>query len=311
MGFDLSSVGGSIRDALTNPSAAVAGGLGAAAGAAIGKLTGIGTQAGAIAGGIAGAAGLLNPAITRLAAIGANPGGANSTASNGGSPLVQFGGGFDRYGSSVSDWRVKVTLPPGSPIFAEAFSVYPTKGIMYRLNDDKGVVFPFTPALSMAHTARYESQSLVHSNYNFYNYLGSETGVISITADFAVQNQEDAHYLLGAIYFFRACTKMFYGSGAYVGNPPPVVVLSGYGRSVLPKTPCVVTSFTHSLPADIDYMVDTEVGAPNSEVNWLPTHTQLTLSLQPVVSRNKQSNFDLGKYAAGGLTDVGALGGFL
>jgi hypothetical protein len=310
MGFDLSSIGSSVRSALSNPSAAVSTGIGLAAGAAIGKLTGVGSKAGAIAGGIAGAAGLLNPAITRLAGIGANPGGANSM-SGGGSPVVQFGGGFDRFGSSAADWRVKVTLPPGSPIFAEAFSVSPTKGIMYKLNDNKGVVFPFTPAITLSHTARYESQSLVHSNYNFYNYLGSETGAISITADFTVQNQEDAHYLLGAIYFFRACTKMFYGSGSYVGNPPPVVFLSGYGRSILPKTPCVVTSFNHTLPQDVDYMVDAESGAPNSDVNWLPTHSQLTLSLQPVVSRNKQSNFDLGQYAAGNQTDIGALGGFL
>jgi hypothetical protein len=311
MGFDFSSVGGAIKDALSNPSAAVSTGIGAAAGAAIGKLTGVGTQAGAIAGAVAGAAGLLNPAITRLAGAGINAGGANSMAGGGGgSPVVQFGGGFDRFGSSAADWRVKVTLPPGSPIFGEAFSVYPTKGIMYKLNDDKGVMFPFTPAITLSHTARYESQSLVHSNYNFYNYLGSETGAISITADFTVQNIEDAHYLLGAIYFFRACTKMFYGSGSYIGNPPPVVFLSGYGRSILPKTPCVVTSFNHTLPQDVDYMVDSEVGAPSGDVNWLPTHSQLTLSLQPVVSRNKQSNFDLEKYAAGSLVD-GSLGGFL
>jgi hypothetical protein len=246
-----------------------------------------------------------NPTITRLAGAGVNPGAANSNV-RAGNPLVQFGGGFDKTGVSGNDWRVKVTLPAGSPIFAPAFS-----GVMYRLKNDKGVVFPFTPTVALSHTAKYESQSLVHSNYNFYSYTGSETGAINITGDFAVQNIEDAHYLLGSIYFFRACTKMFYGSGEYVGNPPPIVILSGYGRMILPKVPCIVTSFTHTLPGDVDYIVDTETTGINSDCNWLPAHSQLSVTLQPVVSRNKQSNFDLNSYAGGRQSDLGSLGGFL
>lgn len=245
-----------------------------------------------------------NPTLTRLAGAGLNFGAANSNV-KAGQPLIQFGGGMDKTGSSGKDWRVKVALPAGSPIFAPAFG-----GVMYKLRNDKGVVFPFTPTIALSHTAKYESQSLVHSNYNFYSYTGSETGAITVTGDFAVQNREDAHYLLGSIYFFRACTKMFYGSGEYVGNPPPIVILSGFGRMVLPKVPCIVTQFSHTLPNDVDYIVDSDTSSVNDDCNWLPAHSQLSVTLQPVVSRNKQSYFDLNQYAAGGLSG-GDLGGFL
>jgi hypothetical protein len=59
---------------------------------------------------------------------------------------------------------------------------------------------------------------------------------------------------MAAIYFFRAATKMFFGTGANVGNPPPIVFLDGYGSHYFPHVPCVITSFQHTMPAEVDYI---------------------------------------------------------
>jgi len=63
----------------------------------------------------------------------------------------------------------------------------------------------------------------------------------------------------GALYFFRAATKMFYGnSGTYQGAPPPIVYLDGYGAHYLPHVPCLLTQFSHTMPNDVDY-IETKV----------------------------------------------------
>lgn len=286
----------------------VVAGAGAAAGVAFGKKLGLSPTIGAIAGAAIG-----NATATRLLGAGVNTGALNSPLTkyfNRIDPQVTFGSGTRNVGSGQQDWRVKVVLPPGSPIFSGAFAA----GALNPLANEKGVVFPHTPTVSLTHSARYESQSLVHTNYTFYNYTGSETGAITVTADFTAQSINEARYLLASVYFFRSCTKMFYGSGEYVGNPPPIVFLSGYGKFMLPRTPCVITQFSHTLPNDVDYMVDTPGPDSNSDTSWVPTYTQLSITLQPVVSRNKQGAFNLSAFAAGQLLSTGpngAAGGFL
>jgi hypothetical protein len=284
---------------------AVVTGAGAAAGVAFGKQLGLPPAIGAVAGAAIG-----NATATRLAGAGVNPGALNSPALKYPGridPQVTFSSGSRFGAASQTDWRVKVTLAPGSPIFSDAFG----GGVMTGLAADRGVVFPHTPVIALNHTAKYDAQSLVHTNYTFFNYQGSETGSISVTADFTVQSIAEAQYLLGSVYFFRACTKMFFGSGNYVGNPPPVVFLSGYGKYMLPRTPCVVTGFSHTLPNDVDYMVDTPGPTSDSDTSWVPTYSQLSITLQPVVSRNKQSGFSLDAFAAGRMLNLGNMGGFL
>ena len=46
----------------------------------------------------------------------------------------------------------------------------------------------------------------------------------------------------------------FFGQGDNVGNPPPIVFLDGYGEHYFPHVPCVISSFTHTLPTDVDYV---------------------------------------------------------
>ena len=237
--------------------------------------------------------------------------------------------------NAENDWRVRVSLPPGSDYFyndpmhqkatdllaplrtmPSANFISGTGGmfqsqLLNALSSSRiGVVFPYTPTIAMTHTATYSTTELTHNNYKQHNYHHSDVGPISITADFTVQNVNEGQYLMAAIYFFRACTKMFFGADPNAGNPPPIVYLNGYGQYYLPNVPCVVTSFQHTMPNDCDYMdipepAATATGRRNRlNSTRLPTTSSLVLQLQPVYSRYAQSQgFSLNDFAAGALVN--------
>lgn len=221
------------------------------------------------------------------------------------------------------DWRVRISMQPAA---ASLFYSNPNNPIMYPLVATNGLIFPYTPAITMTHTARYGTSQLTHSNYASYFYEGSEVQSITIAGEFTVQNIAEGQYLMAAIQYMRACTKMFFGGSVLAGTPPPMVFLDGYGPAYLPHVPCVVTNFTHTMPADVDY-VDIPVGISleNTAGNQiiasnfaartrLPTMSTLSITLQPVYSRNNIANrFTLERFNAGGLIEgsTSPRGGFI
>jgi hypothetical protein len=250
-------------------------------------------------------------------AIGSSTGGAQPTI------------GFDRSGE---EWRVRVSVNPGAPILYRD----PNPGVMAYLKDTDGVIFPYVPQVTVAYQARYGSQPLTHTNYTNYFYEASEVQAIQINGEFSVQNDFDAQYLLGALYFFRAATKMFYGnSGTYQGSPPPILYLDGYGAHYLPHVPCLLTQFSHTMPNDVDYVettyqsktttkttIDAATKLPTTKTGSgtittetaelpartrLPTVSTISITLQPVYSRAKQREFDFNAFARGDMITKGII----
>lgn len=237
------------------------------------------------------------------------------------------------YPNASSDWRVRLSLPKAnkyfyndttnsllSPLISEvsggaADNAAALIGDAAGLNGDKrvGVVFPYTPSLSMTHTANYSTTRLVHNNYTHYSYENSEVGAITLSGEFTVQNIPEGQYLLACIHFFRSVTKMFFGQDVNAGDPPPILYLNGYGQYYLPNVPVVVQSFQHTMPDSVDYMdipepMVTKGGANPQYTNYrlnstrLPTTSTITLSLLPMYSRYSQSQgFSLQEFSRGAL----------
>ena len=277
-------------------------------------------------------ASLTNPSMARLANARLNRNGTRNTPTKVERANVNYASSISK--NLLNDWRVRVST-------SSAVQLYGTNtGVTAPLANTNGVVFPYTPQITVTHQANYSPQKFTHSNYAMFSYENSEVQAIQINADFTVQTQDEAKYLLACIYFFRAATKMYFGQSPNAGNPPPLVYLDGYGTHYFPHVPCLVTQFSHTMPSDVDYL-ETNVefaqealpahknskgvapiifrNAPNRGLNEMgdmfknphqstrvPTSSQLNIVLQPVYSKKViGDNFNLHDFAQGKLVDKG------
>lgn len=231
---------------------------------------------------------------------------------------IQFNSGQQ---SNSTDWKVRIRIGDTSRILYKSG----LGGVLNPLTQTGGVVFPYTPNITVAYQGNYSPQRFTHSNYAHYSYDNSEIQTIQIQAEFTAQNQEEADYVLACIYFFRATTKMFFGQGEFAGYPPPLVFLSGYGKHYFPDVPCVVLSFSHTMPSEVDYI---ETSGADSGVSFqpgtgagefgeeprlggtgggartrIPTMSTFSIGLQPVYSKESLTKFDLNEFAQGKLVE--------
>jgi len=136
---------------------------------------------------------------------------------------------------------------------------------------------------------------------------------MTLTGQFYAQNSAEGLYWIGALHYLRAITKMFYGEGSNQGAPPPVVKLNGYGDYVFKNVPVIVTNFTLDMPTDVDYIAvdmsklgDTydldgdEFTTTDGDKSYVPTESQMTVTIQPIYSRALVEKFSLDKFAKGG-----------
>jgi len=250
---------------------------------------------------------LLNPANARRAKAGF-PGLGGIGGLGKVMPNFGFGSGSPGQGASAAgedDWRVRLSLADSANIFYKDPSVN-FNTIMTPLIETNGVIWPYTPSIQVSHVANYSTAVLTHSNYSAHFYNNSDVSDITISGEFTVQSIEEGQYLMAAIYFLRASTKMFFGQGANIGNPPPILFLDGYGSHYFPHVPCVITNFTHQLSNDVDYvqvpitqtsLEDVTVSAPdnpNGAVSFLDNNgIENTPSL---LRSNKQGATQTQKY---------------
>lgn len=255
----------------------------------------------------------LDPVANRLQMSGLRPGGRQRfETSDPASVNVQF---RDSMQSGYSnDWKVRISV-------GGAVTGMFSQGVMAPLADTNGVIFPYTPDITIAYNTNYSTQRFTHSNFNQLSYENSEVSSISINADFTAQNRSEANYILACIYFFRTATKMFFGQdagSASAGNPPVLVFLDGYGEHIFKRVPCVITQFNHSMPNDVDYIeTDNAQESTGDELGFfssvsaggtstrIPTVTKLNVVLQPVYSKRSLAQFNLEDFARGGLVTKG------
>jgi hypothetical protein len=165
-----------------------------------------------------------------------------------------------------------------------------------------GMLFPYTPTISVSHRANYELEGLLHSNYSTPYYTNSTVDSINIQGRFTAQNESEGQYVMAMIHFFRTVTKMFYGSSSNKGSPPPVLFLDAHGKYMFDHIPVVVREFQYTLPNDVNY-ISAKVGGQAVKV---PTDLNVTVDLIPTYSRTQISNkFGLNFFASGALLTGG------
>lgn len=154
--------------------------------------------------------------------------------------------------AAKGDWRVRLGLA------SQANYLYMAEdpGILAPLKATHGVIFPYTPTITVNYNANYNNTEIVHSNYRYPQYINSNVDSLNITCDFTAQDNYEATYMLAVIHFFRSVTKMFYGQdeNPKPGTPPPLCFLYGLGTFQFNKHPLVINNFSYNLPNDVDYI---------------------------------------------------------
>jgi hypothetical protein len=257
--------------------------------------------------------GIFDPAGTRRKQSGI-PQGAELSEAQG------FKGGRANIKGENTDWRVKITL-------LENQGLIDSNGLLSPLVNDGGVVFPYTPNITISHSAHYEGYDPIQNNYRYHAYSNSTIDNMTIPADFTAQNESEARYLLAAFHFFRTVTKSFYGNGgAQQGNPPPVCNLNAYGYYIFNNVPIIVTNFTTDFRQEVDYIsVDVSEDtnrelllSEGSELKniiasqdsrnlpsdsgsrvWVPSLMTMTVQVMPAYSRQTTRQFSLQGFARG------------
>ena len=207
-----------------------------------------------------------------------------------------FGNGGSGMGSFVSgswlgggnDWRVRLSIP-----MTHNFMSSSILGPLYET--DYSLVFPYTPNIIVNSTAKYNSLAPTHNNYAYPAYESSAVEQITITGEFSAENPIEAEYWVAANHYLRSVSKMAYGESTTLGTPPPVVRLNGYGDFVFKDVPVVVESFMMNLPKDVDY-IKADVGPGGS---WVPTLSEISVTLRVAYSRDSVNKFSLDSFVAG------------
>jgi hypothetical protein len=208
-------------------------------------------------------------------------------------------------GAENKDWRVKIS----SNIIYQSNAMAP-------LAVTGGMVFPYLPTITMNHTAVYEAMPVVHTNYQFQAYKNSQVEDIVISGKFTVQDMGEGMYWLAMMHFLRSATKMYFGQGPNLGNPPPICTLNGYGDFVYKNVAVVIKSFSIQLADDVDY-ISVNMGqngvmnGTGSQISYVPTLSTVSVTVSPVISREKLKSFNLTAFASGQLVTAPDGKGFI
>jgi hypothetical protein len=173
-----------------------------------------------------------------------------------------------------------------APFYGPGAALYRTRGIL----------FPYTPNISVSQQVDYSQYDLVHTNYQQNAYSKTRNPNIQLTGMFVSQTPAEALYTIGVLHFLRVVTKMNFGrDDPDAGTPPPVLEFSAYGTYNFRRVPVLVGSFSYVYEDGVDYV---EVES-NGETMQVPSLLNIAIDLLPQYSPAKQSGFSLNDFARG------------
>ena len=238
------------------------------------------------------ARGYLGSQANRLINSQLNPGGANSVLPNGGVATARFGSDYDT--------RARLALSPGA---GNILYRDPSNELLRPLTTTDGVVWPYTPSINVGYSAAYTGNQVVHNNYASQSYGQSMIEQITCAGQFTANTPAEAEYLLSVLHFLKSATKSFFGQDTNRGTPPPVLRFSAHGPYMFNSVPVVISNTTQDFEQTVDY-INAKVASGDNGVDSttrVPSSITINVTLLPVISRQRQTEFGLEKYARGEL----------
>lgn len=202
------------------------------------------------------------------------------------------------------DWRARLRPKNGGrDLFWTGNDSQAVDYLLKPLHDAGGLVWQYTPDILLSSQVNYNMPDFHGQNYPLMTYKNTIPPAFPVTADFSANTIDEARYILGVIHFCKVATKSFFGDSAvadgYYGTPPPVLLFEYLGHHGFNKIPVVITSYSVTYPADVDYIpVATDV--LGSEVTYVPTLFNMQINLQPSYTPHKlRKRFNLQAFTSG------------
>lgn len=176
--------------------------------------------------------------------------------------------------SDQVDKRIRIRCRPGQENIIYGNPTSPTNP-MSILHQTNGIIFPFTPLISVKQNASWSNQSLTHSLQDYYYFKSIQSTEIGISGKFTAQNHYEGRYMLAVLHFFRSYAKMYFGTSESEekrGLPPPVLLLDGYGNYVFNSLPVIILDWSFEFPSEVDYVkiiLDNASGTNNQNLSNL------------------------------------------
>jgi hypothetical protein len=198
------------------------------------------------------------------------------------------------------DMRVRLSALPTQQDDVYGEKADDGSNILSILHDTGGVVFPYTPSISVEQAVDYKNIDLTHANGDINAYTRTPSVTINITGKFTVQNQREGQYLVAVLHFLRVASKMNFGeqAGEKAGLPPPILQLNGYGTYMFNGLKSVIKTHSYSLDETVDY-VDVKIDNTYTRVPSLLTiSVSLGIQQTPTMMRKE---FNLSEFRTGAL----------
>ena len=160
----------------------------------------------------------------------------------------------------------------------------------------QGIIFPYTPVISVEYKAEYTATTPLHSNFAIQSYKNSSISDISIQGKFSVQSNRDAEVYISTMRLLKALTRM--RSGGYTGDmdsgsPPPVCRLFAHGEWMFNNVPIAIKSFRTEFNDSVDYFRLQQADGTETAV---PTMSTLSITCVPMYSRDEMLKFSVTGY---------------
>lgn len=196
-----------------------------------------------------------------------------------------------------TDKRIKLIPKNMASVLGSSSSSNPLNSII----STGGMIFPYTPHITINGTANYNTQSPTHSNQDYKIYQNTPSQTFTISGQVSANSLYEAQYSASILHFLRVVTKSRSGSSTDLGLPPPVLYLNGYGTFMMNMLPVIVNSYSYDMPDTVDY-VDVTIGSMTASV---PTLTTVSVSVTVQNTPSKLNTFNMDQYAYGTMIMAG------
>ena len=200
--------------------------------------------------------------------------------------------------SGAPDLRAKIRVPQ------EYIQGPLTAGPNNILQNNGGILFPYTPTVNIENKASYDTKNPTHSNFGQSFYKSSSVGPINVVGKFTVQNETEGAILLSIIHLLRSLTKMRFGNDPLAGSPPPVCRFDAFGDYMFYNVPVSITNFRHNVENNIDYIaVGRKINTFGN--NLVPVFSEIQMDLNIMYSRQDMIDHNVPDWLSGALRGRG------